>query len=112
MIRWLWSRMLKWGWDFSRDLDRLDSDDPVIRLRNRVARYRNEALRVEDFDEGMELHNPITFRVEAVTGGTLIETRWYNNKTDNHERQLHIVHSEEDLANAISKIVTVELLKR
>jgi len=112
MIRWLWSRMMKWGWDFSRQLDDLDDNDPVIRLRNRVARHRNEALVIDDSDSGLELHDPITFRVQAVQGGTLIETRWYDPKSDNHERKLHIVTGEENLAEAIGKIVTMELLKR
>ncbi len=112
MIRWLWSRMLKWGWDFSRELDRLDGDDPVIRLRNRVARHRNEVLAIDDSDSGLELHDPITFRVQAVSGGTLIETRWYDPKQDENERKLHIVTGEENLAEAIGRIVTMELLKR
>jgi len=112
MIRWLWSRMLKWGWDFSRELDRLDGDDPVVRLRNRVARHRNEVLAIDDSDSGLELHDPITFRVQAVAGGTLVETRWYDPKTDHQERKLHIVTGEENLAEAIGKIVTMELLKR
>jgi hypothetical protein len=112
MIRWLWSRMLKWGWDFSRDLDQLDDSDPVVRLRNRVARHRNETICIEDSDLGLELHDPITFRVQAVQGGTLIETRWYDAKTDNNNRKLHIVTNDENLSEAVGKIVTMELLKR
>jgi hypothetical protein len=112
MIRWLWDRMLKWGWDFSRRLDDLDNNDPVIRLRNRVARHRNEALVIEDSDSGLELPDPITFRVQAVNGGTLVETRWYDAKTDNQIRKLHIVTGEENLGEAVGKIVTMELLKR
>jgi len=114
MIRWLWSRMLKWGWDFSRDLDQLDDHDPVARLRHRVARRRDEivSIGIDDSDSGLELHDPITLRVQAVQGGTLVETRWYDPKTDNNNRKLHIVKDEENLAEAIGKIVTMELLKR
>lgn len=38
MIRWLWSRMMKWGWDFGRDRDITVSRDrtfmgePVVRI--------------------------------------------------------------------------------
>jgi hypothetical protein len=112
MIRWLWNRMMKWGWDFSHRLDELDDNDPVVRFRHRPARGRNEVRAIDDSDSNLELHDPITFRVQAVQGGTLIETRWYNTKTDNHERKLHIVTGEENLAEAIGKIVTMELLKR
>jgi hypothetical protein len=104
--------MLKWGWDFSRDLDQLNADDPVVRLRHRAARHRNEVIAIDDSDSGLELHDPITLRVQAVQGGTLVETRWYDAKTDNNNRRLHIVTGEENLAEAIGKIVTMELLKR
>jgi hypothetical protein len=96
MIRWLWSRVLKWGWDFSRDLDQLDDSDPVVRFRSRAARIRNEVLAIDDSDSGLELPDPITFRVQAVQGGTLVETRWYDAKTDNQIRKLHIVTGEEN----------------
>lgn len=112
MIRWLWSRMMKWGWDFTRRLEDLDDNDPVVRLRSRAARHRGELVSVDCVESGIDMNNPISFRVEAVSGGTLVETRWYNVKTDNHERKLHIVGPEENLSEAIGKIVTMELLKR
>ena len=109
MIRWLWSRMMKWGWDFSRDVDNDPWSEP---LRHRPTRRRHESICVDDSDSSIDMHNPISFRVESVTGGTLVETRWYNAKTDSNERKLHIVGPEENLSEAIGKIVTVELLKR
>lgn len=107
MIRWLWSRMMKWGWDFNRNL-REDDLVPLARLRSK---YSN-AVSLEDSDEGIDLNNPIMFRVQAVSGGTLVETRWYDAKKDENERKLHIVTGEENLAEAIGRIVTMELLKR
>jgi hypothetical protein len=104
--------MLKWGWDFSHELNQLDDSDPVVRLRNRVARHRNEAICVEDFDSGLELPDPITFRVQAITGGTLVETRWYDPKNDEPIRKLHIVNDNENLAESIGKIVTMELIRK
>jgi hypothetical protein len=109
MIRWLWDKMLKWGWDYNRDLR---EDDDFPKLRHRPSRRRDEIVTLDDSDSGIDMHNPISFRVEAVTGGTLVETRWYNSKTDNNERKLHIVGPEENLSEAIGKIVTMELLKR
>jgi hypothetical protein len=103
---------MKWGWDFSRRLDELDESDPVVRFRHRTARIRNEAICIDDGDSGMELPDPITFRVQTVSGGTLVETRWYDAKTDNQIRKLHIVTGEENLGEAVGKIVTMELLKR
>ena len=108
MIRWLWSRMMKWGWDFGREVD----DDPIPRLRSRAARLGDEIVSIEDIDSGIDLTNPISFRVQAVQGGTLVETRWYDPKNDNHDRKLYIVTEEENLSEAIGRIVTMELLKR
>lgn len=104
MIRWLWSRIMKWGWDFGRDID-----EP-LRGRGRKARY--DVVSIDDIDSSIELPDPITFRVQAITGGTLVETRWYDAKKDEPNRKLHIVNDNENLAEAIGKIVTMELLKK
>lgn len=106
MIRWLWSRMMKWGWDFSREV-RDNESISIGRLRNKY-----DVVSIDDIDNGIDLNNPITFRVQAVSGGTLIETRWYDTKKDENERKLHIVTGDENLAEAIGRIVTMELLKR
>jgi hypothetical protein len=105
MIRWVWSRIMKWGWDFNREL-REDSIS-IGRLRNKY-----DIVSINDIEGGIDLNNPITFRVQAVEGGTLIETRWYDPKRDENERKLHIVTSDENLSESIGKIVTMELLKK
>ena len=72
-----------------------------------------------DFDEmedcsnsGIDLPDPITFKVQQVNGGTVIETRYYDPKKDDHRIKLHIVTPEENLADSIGKIVTMELLQK
>ncbi len=110
MIRWLWSRMMKWGWDFNRDL-REDDDVVPLAIRGRKRRLgRDDMILVSD-DE-IDLTDPIRFSVQTVSGGTLIETRWHDEKKDEYVRKLHIVTENENLAEAIGKIVTMELLKR
>jgi hypothetical protein len=106
MIRWLWSRVMKWGWDYSRQLP----DDGLVPLARIRGKY--DVVSIDDIESGIDLNNPITFRVQAVSGGTLVETRWYDAKKDENERKLHIVTGEENLAEAIGRIVTMELLKR
>jgi hypothetical protein len=107
MIRWLWSRVMKWGWDFSRDLR---EDDILVPARKRGRLGRDDMILVSD-DE-IDLTDPIRFSVQTVQGGTLIETRWHDEKKDEYVRKLHIVTQEENLSEAIGKIVTMELLKR
>jgi hypothetical protein len=100
--------MLKWGWDYNRDLR--DDDRPL----SKGDRWRlgNTISLSDDLDEGIEMTDPISFKVEAVQGGTLVETRWYDHKKDESIRKLHIVTSDQDLAEAIGKIVTMELIRK
>ena len=104
MIRWLWSRMMKWGWDFNRNLR--DDEAKVPRIRSR------DVITLVDDDVSIDLPDPITFKVQAVNGGTLVETRWYDHKKDESRIKLHIVTQEENLAESIGKIVTMELLQK
>ena len=112
MIRYLWDRMLKWGWDYNRDLrdDYPAESGRPARLRSRG---RSNSIDIcDDANDNIDLTDPISFKVEAVQGGTLVETRWYDYKKDDHIRKLHIVNSDQDLAEAIGKIVTMELIRR
>ena len=104
MIRWLLSRVMKWGWDYGRDID-----EP-LRSRGRKGKY--DIVSLDDIDSSIELPDPITFRVQAITGGTLVETRWYDPKNDEPIRKLHIVNDNENLAESIGKIVTMELIRK
>jgi hypothetical protein len=111
MIRYLWDRMLKWGWDYNRDLR---DDCPTESGRPARLRSRGGAnsIAICDDTDGIDLTDPISFKVEAVQGGTLVETRWYDHKRDESIRKLHIVTGEENLADAIGKIVTMELIRK
>jgi hypothetical protein len=98
---------MKWGWDYSRKVD----DEP-LRSRGLKGRYDVVSVGLDDIDSTIELPDPITFRVQVITGGTLVETRWYDPKNDEPVRKLHIVNDNENLAEAIGKIVTMELIRR
>ena len=63
-------------------------------------------------DNSIDLPDPITFKVQQVNGGTVIETRYYDPKKDDHRVKLHIVTPEENLSESIGKIVTMELLQK
>jgi hypothetical protein len=101
--------MLKWGWDYNRGLREEDIHVPFDPKRRRGRRGEDMIL---VSDDEIELTDPIRFSVQTVQGGTLIETRWTDPKTDNYVRKLHIVTENENLSEAIGKIVTMELLKR
>ncbi len=61
---------------------------------------------------GIDLPDPINFKVQAVSGGTIVESRWYDHKKDENRIKLHIITQEENLADSIGKIVTMELLQK
>jgi len=66
----------------------------------------------DDSPSGIDLPDPIVFKVQQVYGGTLVETRWYDYKKDEHRVKLHIITPEETLSESIGKIVTMELLQK
>ncbi len=101
----IWEKMMKWGWDYNRDL-RDDGSQPTPRRRGR------DVLALIDDSSNIDLHDPINFRVQAVAGGTIVETRWYDHKKDQNITKLHIITNNEDLAESIGKIVTMELLQK
>ena len=66
----------------------------------------------DDGPSGIDLPDPITFKVQAVSGGTVVETKWYDYKKDEQRVKLYIITQEENLSESIGKIVTMELLQK
>jgi hypothetical protein len=99
---------MKWGWDFNRELR---EDEVKVRRRGRAIPSSLSTCN-DDSPDGIELPDPIHFKVQQVNGGTLIETRWYDYKKDEQRVKLHIVTSDQDLSESIGKIVTMELLQK
>jgi len=66
----------------------------------------------DDSPNGIDLPDPIVFKVQAVSGGTVVESRWYDYKKDESRVKLHIITQEENLSESIGKIVTMELLQK
>ena len=87
-----------------------DSRKPARIGRNSISVMLDDCD-VETVDR-LELPDPIHFRVQQVSGGTVIETKYYDHKKDEERIKLHIVTPEENLSEAIGKIVTMELLQK
>jgi len=66
----------------------------------------------DDSPGGIDLPDPINFKVQAVSGGTIVESRWYDHKKDENRTKLYIITQEENLSESIGKIVTMELLQK
>jgi hypothetical protein len=101
---------MKWGWDFNRDIKFLEEETKVRRRGRGVMTSSLSSCDIEG--PVIDLTDPIRFSVQAVNGGTIIETRWYDQRKDESRVKLHIVTSDQDLSESIGKIVTMELLQK
>ena len=53
----------------------------------------------------------MNFTVYRANGGMMVEYNRYDDRKDHHYCELHIVHPDENLGEALAKIVTFESLK-
>jgi len=63
-------------------------------------------------DLGPNIHqNGIRFTVHKATGGFVIETQTYDERTDRSKNGLYVITSDKDIGVEIGKIITLEALK-
>jgi len=105
MRNWLRQRLLHFL------IDAEDSRPSRIGRGNISVSLMNDEL-CDDSPGGIDLPDPINFKVQAVSGGTVVESRWYDHKKDENRVKLHIITQDENLSEAIGKIVTMELLQK
>jgi hypothetical protein len=78
--------------------------------------HRNEIKGIEaiSIDEGPSINSErgITFNVYKASGGTVIETRFYDDVKDRHRRGLYVITDEHDMGHELAKIITMESLKQ
>ena len=54
---------------------------------------------------------PMNLSIYRAAGGTIVETRYYDRKTDDNNYRLHIITDDKDLGKEIGKIITMETLR-
>jgi hypothetical protein len=97
-------------------------DDWILRRAKRI-RSREETITSIDRAErgigismkeaasiGSSKHR-MSFTVYRANGGMMVEYNRYDERKDHHHCELHIVHPDQDLGEALGKIVTFESLK-
>jgi hypothetical protein len=57
-------------------------------------------------------HDPIKFTVHKASGGYVVETSYFDEKTDRQYYNLHIITDEEDFNQELGKAVFMDMLKR
>ena len=105
MKHWLRQRLLHFLID-------AEPSKPSSTGRGNISISLGDEQLCDDSPSGIDLPDPINFKVQAVAGGTIVESRWYDHKKDENRIKLHIITQEENLEDSIGKIVTMELLQR
>lgn len=59
----------------------------------------------------LDSNQPMRITIHRAAGGMVVETRTYDRKTDRNNQNLHIITHDQDLAESLSKIVTMESLR-
>ena len=72
---------------------------------------KNEIMVSEDRNSIGASRHRINFTVYRANGGMMVEYNRYDERKDHHSCELHIVHPDQDLGEALAKIVTFESLK-
>jgi hypothetical protein len=87
------------------------------RIRNRdetttsVNRIQSSLINRDDHPSIGSSKHRMNFVVYRANGGVLVEINRYDERKDQHYCELHIVHPDENLGDALGKIVTFESLK-
>lgn len=64
-------------------------------------------------DDSIHLNSQaMHFRIYPATGGHIVEYQYYDEKLDRNHQALHLIPSELDMGSELSKIMTLEALKR
>jgi hypothetical protein len=54
----------------------------------------------------------MSFTIHQASGGYVLEYSAYDEKTDRHNHNLHIIPSEQDMGQGIAHIITLEMLRK
>ena len=81
------------------------------RTRASSSTSKNEIMVGEDRNSIGASRHRINFTVYRANGGMMVEYNRYDERKDHHSCELHIVHPDQDLGDALGKIITFESLK-
>lgn len=80
-----------------------------VNSEDRIGAEVKPSRLVESTD--LDSNSPMRITIHRAAGGMVVETRTYDRLKDRHNQNLHIVSHDQDLAEALSKIITMESLR-
>lgn len=104
MIRLIWNWIMKWGWDYNRNL----REDDGPRLVPAISGAKVNRLRASDdidSDQGLNI------TVRNAMGGKIITFRHYDTKTDRHHHRLYVIPDDLDFNAELCKMITLESMR-
>jgi hypothetical protein len=101
----------RWAWEYANE--EADDTEGLIPVSSNRKRARASLVSTISRDsERPELESqPMYLKVYRANGGTIVETRQYDRRKDENNTQLHVVTCDQDLGDALSKIITIESLR-
>ena len=95
--------------------DRADREEAIY--SNPVPRIRGtmKVGLVKGSRDESQIHlnqSAMNFRLYPATGGHIVEYSYFDENTDRQTQALHLIPSDQDLGDSLSKIMTLEALKR
>jgi hypothetical protein len=79
-------------------------------LMNDNDQYGNEVVMQVEESRGLNSEG-MRFDLFKASGGYIVETRYYDSKTDRNHNKLHIIKDDQDIGEAMGKIITMESLR-
>jgi len=79
-------------------------------LMNDSDQYSNDAVLQVEESRGLNSEG-MRFDLFKASGGYIVETRYYDAKTDRNHNKLHIIKDDQDIGEAMGKIITMESLR-
>jgi hypothetical protein len=70
-----------------------------------------EVTRSQGISQSLDSDRGINFKVFKASGGTIIETSFYDRQKDRHNQSLHVITDDLDIGKEIGKIITMETMK-
>jgi hypothetical protein len=104
MIRWIWNFIMKWGWDFNRNLRNEDDCMPTTLRGTKAARLIRASEDV-DSEQGLNI------TVRNALGGKIITFRTYDHKTDRHNHRLYVIPEDHEFEKELGKLITLESMR-
>lgn len=83
----------------------------LVNKIDKAYRQQNKVEEVSTSTRHVDAEPILNFRIYNAQNGQILEFNTYDHKTDKNKNSLYIINKDEDIAEKVSKCVTMELLK-